>query len=255
MKNFRPVVIIPSYNTGTALLEKTVRSALDKGIPVKVVVDGSDDGSDRILDSLKGSDQNLTVLRKAENTGKGDALLQAATVAIDEGFTHGLMMDSDGQHPSNMIHPMLDRAKALPGSLIMGQPVFGDEAPWARVAGRKLTTFWTNIETLWCGLGDTLFGMRVYPLTPFIKAFGQTSFARGFEFDPEIAVRMTWLGCQPIQVKVPVRYLDTNEGGVSHFHYLRDNLKLILLHFRLVPEFILVRILPFLRIKNRWKKL
>ncbi len=250
----RAIVIIPSYNTGAALLERTVRSALDEGIPVKVVVDGSSDGSDRILDPLTQSNTNLSILKKPGNTGKGDALLQAATEAIAEGFTHGLMMDSDGQHPSDMILPMLEQSKANPESIIMGQPVFGKEAPWARVAGRKLTTFWTNIETLWCGLGDTLFGMRVYPLAPFIRAFEQTSFARGFEFDPEIAVRMTWSGCQPIQVKVPVRYLDTDEGGVSHFHYLRDNMKLTLLHFRLVPEFILVRLLPFLRIKKRWKK-
>jgi len=134
----------------------------------------------------------------------------------------------------------------------MGQPVFGKEAPAARVHGRKLTSFWTNLETLWCGLGDTLFGMRVYPLTPFLAAFGQTPFARGFDFDPEIAVRLAWLGCRPVRVPVEVRYLATEEGGVSHFHYLRDNIKLTLLHFRLVPEFLLLRLVPFLLRKRRW---
>ena len=95
--------------------------------------------------------------------------------------------------------------------------------------------------------------MRVYPLQPFLAAFGQTSFARGFDFDPEIAVRMAWLGCQPVPCEVPVRYLPAAEGGISHFHYLRDNCKLTLLHFRLVPEFLLIRIIPFIRRKRQWK--
>jgi hypothetical protein len=32
------------------------------------------------------------------------------------------------------------------------------------------------------------------------------------------------------------RYLARSEGGVSHFHYVRDNLKLIWLHTRLLPQ-------------------
>ena len=194
------------------------------------------------------------LIEKHVNSGKGDALLHAAQKAVNEGHTHGLMMDSDGQHPADMIIPMLNKAKQYPNALIIGQPVFGTDAPLARVAGRRLTSFWTNIETLWCGLGDTLFGMRVYPLSRFLEAFKQTSFARGFEFDPEIAVRMAWAGCQPIQIDVPVKYLAKDQGGVSHFHYLRDNLKLTFLHFRLVPELILVRMFPFIKRMRAWEK-
>lgn len=254
MTGFNPIVLIPSYNTGARLLENTVRSALGTGLPVMVVVDGSTDGSDRVLDGLGREFPGLSIIRKSANTGKGDALQRAAGDAILAGHTHGLMLDSDGQHPADMILPMIRLAEKHPDALIMGQPVFGEDAPFARVAGRKLTSFWTNIETLWCGLGDTLFGMRVYPLHPFMEAFEHTSFARGFEFDPEIAVRMAWAGCRPVQIAVPVKYLSPDEGGISHFHYLRDNLKLTFLHFRLVPEFILIRMVPFIRQKRSWQK-
>ena len=253
MNLFKPVIIIPSYNTGAPLLKATVSDALQENIPVKVVIDGSTDGSDTALDSLLESGTELSILRKKTNTGKGDSLSLAAREAIEEGFTHALVMDSDGQHPASLIRLMLNLSEKNRDAIIMGQPVFGKDAPFARVAGRKLTTFWTSMETLWSGLGDTLFGMRVYPLEPFLKAFSQTSFAKGFEFDPEIAVRMAWSGCRPIKVDVPVKYLTREEGGVSHFHYLRDNLKLTLLHFRLIPELILFRIIPFLREKRRWK--
>ncbi len=254
MKPFKPVIIIPSYNTGASLLQSTVRGALASQLPVTVVIDGSTDGSETAVESLMSAESKLSIIIKKENSGKGGALLRAATEALRQGYSHALVMDADGQHPATMIHPMIALSRDTPEALIMGQPVFGDDAPLARVIGRKLTTFWTSLETLWSGLGDTLFGMRVYPLEPMVTAFQQTSFARGFEFDPEIAVRMAWAGCRPIKVDVPVRYLSAVEGGISHFHYLRDNAKLTLLHFRLIPELILFRLIPFLRKRRKWKK-
>jgi hypothetical protein len=253
MTRFKPIVMIPSYNTGADLLRETVAGALQTGFDVLVIVDGSTDGSADSLEQRAGGGANLRVLRKPRNTGKGDSLRRAAELVVKDHYTHALVMDSDGQHPAAAIAPMIALARENPGAIIMGQPVFGAEAPRARVHGRKLTSFWTDIETLWCGLGDTLFGMRVYPLQPFLAAFRQTSFARGFDFDPEIAVRMTWLGCRPIPYTVPVRYLRADEGGVSHFHYLRDNCKLTLLHFRLVPELILIRLLPFISRMRAWR--
>lgn len=253
MSEFRPLIIIPTYNTGRKLLLETVHAALDTELDLLLVVDGTTDGSADRIESSFNSYERLKVIRKKENTGKGDSVRIAASFALKKQFTHALIMDADGQHPASSIHPMLDQARKQPDAIIMGQPIFDSEAPLARVYGRKLTEFWTDIETLWCGLGDTLFGMRVYPLQTLMLAFMQTSFARGFDFDPEIAVRMTWLGCRPVPHQVSVRYLPAEAGGVSHFHYLRDNCKLTLLHFRLVPEFILVRLFSFIRRKRLWQ--
>src|SRR5262249_34726073 len=67
---------------------------------------------------------------------------------------------------------------------------------------------------------------------------------RRFDFDPEAVVRMCWAGVWPINRPATVRYLSPDEGGVSHFNYLRDNILLTWMHTRLVLEFA-VR-LPFL---------
>ena len=56
---------------------------------------------------------------------------------------------------------------------------------------------------------------------------------RRFDFDPEAAVRLCWRGVPPINLPAPVRYLSAAEGGVSHFHYGRDNLLLTWMHLRL----------------------
>ncbi len=249
---FKACLLIPSFNSGQRL-QTTVSAALASGFPVRVVVDGSTDGSDRCLDPIAAGHKQLTIQRLSRNRGKGAAVFEGALCAAEEGFSHILTMDSDGQHPADRIPEFIRRAKENPNALIMGRPIFGPEVPFARLKGRKLTIWWTDLETHHCGLGDTLFGMRVYPLASFIEAMRQTPFARGFDFDPEIAVRMVWNGCRPIQVDAPVRYFSKDEGGVSHFNYLWDNLKLTTLHFRLVPEWLLMRQWKMRLLRKQWQ--
>ena len=62
---------------------------------------------------------------------------------------------------------------------------------------------------------------------------------RRFDFDTEAVVRLAWRGVAPLQVAAPVRYLRREEGGVSHFRYLRDNILLIWMHTRLTLESLL----------------
>ena len=61
---------------------------------------------------------------------------------------------------------------------------------------------------------------------------------RRFDFDPEAAVRMAWAGVPAYNIQAPVRYIDTAQGGVSHFQYLRDNVLLTWMHLRLLAGFI-----------------
>lgn len=245
------LVLIPSYNTGRRLLG-TVLGALKAWTNVWVVIDGSDDGSDRALDALEADYPGFRLLRKPVNGGKGSAVLHAARVALDAGFTHALLMDADGQHPAASIEALMHRSEAAPDALIMGQPIFGPEVPKARLYGRRLTIFWTELETLRAGLGDTLFGMRVYPLKALCEVMDATRFARGYDFDPEVAVRLVWRGLRPLQMAVPVSYFTEEEGGVSHFNYLRDNVKLTLLHVRLMLLFIAFGAFRTWRAKQSW---
>ena len=53
---------------------------------------------------------------------------------------------------------------------------------------------------------------------------------RRFDFDPEAVVRLCWRGVRPINLPAPVNYFRADEGGVSHFNYLRDNILLTWMH-------------------------
>jgi hypothetical protein len=75
---------------------------------------------------------------------------------------------------------------------------------------------------------------------------------RRFDFDPEAAVRLCWEGVRPIRIEAPVRYFRADEGGVSHFNYLRDNLLLSWMHLRLFCGFLLrLPVLVPQRLKQR----
>jgi len=62
---------------------------------------------------------------------------------------------------------------------------------------------------------------------------------RRFAFAPEAAVRLAWAGVPAINLPAPVRYFTPEEGGVSHFKYLRDNALLTWMHTRLFLGFAL----------------
>lgn len=231
------LVLIPSYNPGVKL-EETVRGALAQWAPVWVVVDGSTDGSTARLLAMAANDDRLRVLVLPRNVGKGAAVLHGIELAAAQGFTHALTMDSDGQHPAHLIPDFMAASQGQPAAMVLGVPVFAADAPRLRVNGRKVSNGWADLETLWAGVGDSLFGFRVYPIDPLRKVMAGQRWMRRFDFDPEAVVRMCWRGVKPINLPATVRYFRPDEGGVSHFNYLRDNLLLSWMHSRLLVGFV-----------------
>lgn len=228
------LVVMPSYNTGPALLRQTAAAALAGWSPVWVVLDGSTDGSAAALDGLQGTRAGLRVLPLPRNCGKGAAVRHGLIEAAAAGFTHALVMDADGQHPAGCIPAFMAASMRRPDAVILGLPHFGPEAPPLRVKGRRVSNWWANLETLWAGIGDSLCGFRVYPIRPLLAAMARSSGMRRFDFDPEAAVRLVWQGVPPVNMPAPVRYVRREEGGVSHFRYGRDNALLTWMHVRLM---------------------
>ncbi len=229
------IVLIPSYNPGERVYE-TVQAARRAWNPVWVVVDASTDGTAEGLCAIARDDPGLRVIVLPRNSGKGAAVLHGIELAQAAGFTHVLTMDSDGQHPAALIREFMEASAAEPSCMVLGVPVFDASAPRMRVHGRKLSNWCADLETLGAGIGDALCGFRVYPIAPLCDIMNRQTWMRRYDFDAEAAVRLCWSGVRPMNLAAPVRYFRPEEGGVSHFRYLRDNVLLTWMHTRLILE-------------------
>jgi glycosyltransferase involved in cell wall biosynthesis len=245
------LVLIPSYNTG-ARLYATVAEARAQWNPVWVVIDGSTDGTGTGLLAMAATDPGLRAIVLPHNQGKGAAVLHGLREARAAGFTHALTMDSDGQHPADLIAPFMQASLRRPETMVLGRPVFDASAPLLRVRGRRVSNWWTNLETLGAGIADSLYGFRVYPIESLIAVMTGQPWMRRFDFDTEAVVRMAWRGVKPVNLDAPVKYLTAAEGGVSHFQYGRDNVLLSWMHLRLMLEFALrLPVLAWRRLTKR----
>jgi len=246
------LVLLPTYNTGPRLRE-VVAEVLRHWQPVLVVVDGSTDGSEQPVLALAPTEPALRVLVLPRNGGKGAAVLAGARDALDRGFTHALVMDADGQHPAGSIAEFMAASLRQPDALVLGRPIFPSNMPAERRHGRKLSIGLVHCELLGASVADPLFGFRVYPLAPLLAILGPRRGGRRYDFDTEAAVRLGWAGVRPLNRAAPVRYFSRAEGGVTHFHYLRDNATLVWMHTRLIVELLFRRWPAALRHQRRWR--
>lgn len=242
------VVLIPSYNTGARLFQ-TVAAIRRQEYPVWVVIDGSTDGTAEELCRVAAHDPDLHVFVLPCNQGKGAAILHALRLAHGQGLTHAVTMDADGQHSENDIGAFIAISRANPEAMVLGVPLFDASAPAIRVAGHRIANFWADIVTLRSGIGNSLFGFRVYPIEPLLRVFNETRWMRRFDFDSEAAIRLSWRGVPAVNYPTPVRYFRREDGGVSHFRYLRDNILLGFMYARLLAG--LVPRLPGLLARRR----
>jgi hypothetical protein len=108
-----------------------------------------------------------------------------------------------------------------------------------------------HFETGGEGIDDPLFGFRVYPLAATVRVLNSTRFAKRYDFDPEVAVRLFWMGTPMRNIPASCRYIARENGGVSHFHYVRDNIRMVWLHTRLITELLLWRWVAVRRLRRK----
>jgi len=225
----RVCAVIPTYENPRTVCS-TVQ-AVGRHLPdVLLVDDGSGPQGREACDAVAASGL-ATLLRRPRNGGKGAAVKAGFVAAAERGFTHVFQIDADGQHDLGCIPAFLAAAREQPEALIAGYPVYASSAPRSRLVARGLTSFWVAVEVgrRQC-IRDAMIGFRVYPLSAALAA--RTRGDR-MDFDIEIAVRMVRAGTPVVNLPVGVRYLSAQEGGVSHFRMLGDNLRFFGMHSRL----------------------
>ncbi len=222
-------LLIPIYDHGSTI-RGVVESLAPADLPLVIVNDGSGPATRTILDRIAADFEWVEIRHHAVNRGKGVALVTGYRAAAERGFTHVLHLDADAQHQSADVPRFLAEAKANPEALVLGEPIFDDDAPKSRLYGRKLSVGLVWLATLSRDVRDPLCGFRCVPLVPVLRLVDRVSMGRRMDFEPELAVRLVWMGVPVRNVPTNVRYLP---GGLSHFDVIWDDLRLAWLYTRL----------------------
>jgi glycosyltransferase involved in cell wall biosynthesis len=223
--------VIPVYNN--ALTIKEVALGCRKYLEHVIVLDdGSTDGD--LNKIFIGTD--IIVLRHKNNLGKGQAIRTAHKFIEKNGGSFMITIDGDGQHFPEDILKFIPLLQGLDNFIIVGCRDFNIEnVPKKSRFGREFSNFWLRLET-GVSIGDSQSGFRSYPIKYLsrIKTDGSN-----YDFEAEILTRAIWSGLTIKTIPIKVFYPKA-EARVSSFHPFIDNLRISLMHTRLVGR----RLLP-----------
>jgi glycosyltransferase involved in cell wall biosynthesis len=204
-------IIIPAYNAAQSIAG-VAREALQTGLPLLVVDDGSEDGT---AERLRGLSVNL--LRHRENRGKGSALRSGFEWALTHGFAGVVTIDADGQHDVSAV-PSLAATAVERGADIL---IASRAVQFRQMAG--LRSSWNRFGS-WCmkrrtgfDIDDSQSGFRYYSAS-LLRGVELSS--DGYDMEMEILLK-AWRGGFRID-SIPVAARVADGRSTSHFRAVRD---------------------------------
>jgi len=226
---FNPCILIPVYNH-EGPLPKIVEQLSPYKLPCILVDDGSQESCAEIIRNLSVQYPWVQTIRLATNSGKGAAEKTGLLLAQQQGFSHALQIDADGQHDLHDLEKFLAASRLTPEAVVIGLAIFDDSIPKLRYYARYLTHIWVHINTLSFRIPDSMCGYRIYPVAASTQLIQTTVLENRMAFDTEILVRLDWQGVPIVSIPTHVTY---PQDGLSHFKGWEDNLRLSLTHARL----------------------
>lgn len=227
---FNPCLLIPCFEKHALTLKENCIDFLSLKLPIILVDDGSSPKYRKVIEDIASESELITLFRSKENLGKGSAVKLAALNAYSMGYTHGVQIDSDGQHDFSSAHLLIEESKKFPRTLVSGKPIYGEDIPTSRKYGRYITHFWVWVETLSLSIKDSMCGFRSYPLKEMNNVLESQTIGNRMDFDTEIMVKMFWSGVNVRSLDVSVIYPEHN---TSYFYAFSDNVLISWMHTKL----------------------
>jgi glycosyltransferase involved in cell wall biosynthesis len=224
--------IIPTYRH-VERLPAIIKRLLELGVPVLIIDDGNTPEIAARISALADPAGGVTVERRISNGGKGAAVKSGLRGAAAQGWSHALQVDADGQHDLDAASGLIALARQSPLAVVCGVPVYDTSVPAARKFGRYLTHAMVWVETASREISDSMCGFRIYPLAETVRVIDHELIGDRMDFDTEILVQLNWRGLRTIESPISVTYPENN---VSNFRMLRDNVRMTLLHIRLIVQ-------------------
>jgi glycosyltransferase involved in cell wall biosynthesis len=225
----RPLVLIPAYRPGEALLRLVEELTGFEEIGAVIVVDdGSEPEYREVLRPLARR-ENVCLLRHVVNLGKGAALKTGLNYAACEypESVGVVTADADGQHCAKDILRVAAALAASPRQLVLGVRTFGAGVPFRSRFGNTLTCYIMRAVT-GQKLSDTQTGLRGIPMEWIPEVLKLRATGYDFELDMLVSCREA---ARPVrEVAISTIYVDHNRS--SHFNPLRDSMRIYFVFVR-----------------------
>ncbi len=224
-------IVIPSYEPDEKLIV-LLEALKEAGFEDIIVVDDGSEGA--VYQELfsKAQKMGCVVLHHAVNLGKGRALKTAFNHCIYyySQAVGCVTIDSDGQHTVKDMMACMECLVSNPQSLVLGVRNF-DEAgiPLRSSFGNKTTS---RVMKLLTGLSisDTQTGLRAIPMS-FMRELMEEKGER-FEFETNMLLAAKESGRKIAEVPIQTIYIEENK--TSHFHPIRDSIKIYAIFFKFI---------------------
>lgn len=233
----RVTVIVPSYNPDEKL-KQVVEGLISVGFSdILIVNDGSkEDCVGRFAEAAESGEGKVTVLTHEVNRGKG-AGLKTAFRYLAENRKDGIgcvAVDGDNQHrPEDALKCAAEMAEKQ--TFVLGVRNFDlPQVPPRSKFGNKLTSFVFKTG-VGLNISDTQTGLRAFPA----KYYGVFSETRGDRYEYEInqLLDLKANGIPFTEVEIETVYIEENQ--TSHFHPIRDSVRIYSQIFRFMASSII----------------
>ena len=173
------------------------------------------------------------MLRHPINRGKGAALKTGLKYLLAESpdLAGVVTADADGQHDPADVLRVWRRFLGTPDALVLGSRGFSGKIPLRSRLGNTITRLILRL-VLGRNLTDTQTGLRAIPRS-LVESLLNTP-ASGYEFELEMLIAAKHGGIRVIEE--PIRTIYAPGNPTSHFHPLRDSMKIyfVLLRFSMI---------------------
>ncbi len=215
-------IIIPAYDPDNRLISliNNIRSNCDYDI---IIVD---DGSSPTCNTVFQEASNLgcIVLVHEHNRGKGAALKTAFSYLINNQQTDNVVCaDCDGQHTWQDILKLANMISMHPGSILLGCREFVGKVPARSLLGNKITSF-VYSKLAKSKITDTQTGLRGFSslMLPWLVTI------RGNHYEYEMNQLLESKAAGYDLICVPIETIYENNNETSHFHPIKDSIRIYL---------------------------
>ncbi|MDP2362502.1 MAG: glycosyltransferase family 2 protein [Ignavibacteria bacterium] len=190
--------VIPFYNEKQFILNVVIETLkyVDKIIAVN---DGSEDGSEKLIQDL----ENVDLLDLKSNYGKGKALQAGFDECVKNDFNIIVTLDGDDQHDSKYIPEFIDKLKGF--DIVIGNRLTNTKSmPYPRILSNRITSFFLSLKTSQ-NILDSQCGFRAYKKEVLQSV---RTIYPGYEAESEILIYAARKGFNIGFVNIPTIYGD-----------------------------------------------